>query len=295
MFYFYLLKKIEVRNIEIIHTAKEMQARSDLSRRKGQTIVFVPTMGYLHEGHLTLMRLGLKHGDDLVLSIFVNPTQFGPGEDLDAYPRDMDRDIELARKEGAGAVFAPDEKEIYGRAYQTYVALEQLPRHLCGISRPVHFRGVATVCTKLFNIVKPHVAVFGQKDFQQLLIIRRMVQDLNFDIAIIGAPIVREPDGLAMSSRNTYLTPAQRISALTLYTSLQDARRRVESGEKNAAKIIAAASELITSRPETTIDYITVCDPETLDDVMTIEQPVLMALAVKVGTTRLIDNMILTP
>jgi pantoate--beta-alanine ligase len=295
LFYFYSLKKIEVRNIEIIHTAKEMQARSDRSRRKGQAIVFVPTMGYLHAGHLSLMRLGLKHGNDLVLSIFVNPTQFGPGEDLDAYPRDMDRDIELARKEGAGAVFAPDEKEIYGHAYQTYVALDQLSRHLCGISRPIHFRGVATVCTKLFNIVNPHVAVFGQKDFQQLLIIRRMVQDLNFDIAIIGAPIVREPDGLAMSSRNTYLTPAQRIAALTLYASLQDARRRVESGEKNAVKIIAAASELITSRPETTIDYIAVCDPETLDDVMTIEQPVLMALAVKVGPTRLIDNMILTP
>ena len=284
-----------MRAIEIIHTAKEMQARSDRNRREGKTIVFVPTMGYLHEGHLSLMRTGLKHGDDLVVSIFVNPTQFGPGEDLDAYPRDMDRDLELARKEGVAAVFAPHAKEIYSRGYQTYVALKKLPGHLCGISRPIHFRGVATVCTKLFNIVKPHVAVFGRKDYQQLLVIRRMVQDLNFDITIIGAPIVRESDGLAMSSRNTYLTPEQRISALTLYTSLQNARGRVESGEKDAAEIIAAASELIMSRPETAIDYIAVCDPETLDDVTTIEQPVLMALAVKVGTTRLIDNMILTP
>jgi pantoate--beta-alanine ligase len=284
-----------VRVIEIIHSAKKMQARSDRNRREDKTIVFVPTMGYLHEGHLSLMRTGLKHGDDLVVSIFVNPTQFGPEEDLDAYPRNLERDIEFARNEGVAAVFIPDGKELYGDAYQTYVTLEKLPKHLCGISRPVHFKGVATVCTKLFNIVKPHVVVFGQKDFQQLLVIRRMVQDLNFDITIIGAPIVREPDGLAMSSRNTYLTPEQRTSALSLHASLQAARRRVESGEKNAAEIIAAASELIRSHPETAPDYIAVCNPKTLDDVITIEEPVLMALAVKVGTTRLIDNMILNP
>lgn len=272
-----------------------MQARSDRSRREGKTIVFVPTMGYLHEGHLSLMREGLQHGDDLVVSIFVNPTQFGPGEDLDQYPRDLERDIELTRQEGVHAIFAPDEKEVYGPRYQTYVSLEKLPDHLCGISRPIHFKGVATVVAKLFNIVKPHIAVFGQKDFQQLIVIRQMVQDLNFDIKIVGAPIVREPDGLAMSSRNTYLTSEQRMSALSLSKSLQNARRRVENGEKDASQIIEAASELINSHPETMIDYIAVCDPETLDDVQTIQKPVLMALAVKVGTTRLIDNMILEP
>jgi pantoate--beta-alanine ligase len=272
-----------------------MQARSDRSRRESKTIVFVPTMGYLHEGHLSLMREGLKYGDDLVVSIFVNPTQFGPEEDLDQYPRDLERDIELARQERVNAIFAPDEKKVYGPRYQTSVSLEKLPNHLCGISRPIHFKGVATIVAKLFNIVKPHVAVFGQKDFQQLIVIRQMVQDMNFDIQIVGAPIVREPDGLAMSSRNTYLTPEQRISALSLSQSLQNARRLVESGEKDAANIMEAASEFINSHPETAIDYIAVCDPETLDDVKTIEQPVLMALAVKVGTTRLIDNMILKP
>ena len=288
-------KNAEVKVIEIIKSTQEMQARSDRNRREGKTIVFVPTMGYLHAGHLSLMREGLKHGDDLVVSIFVNPTQFGPGEDLDQYPRDFERDIELTRQEGVDAIFAPDEKEVYGPRYQTSVSLEKLPNHLCGISRPIHFRGVATVVAKLFNIVKPHVAVFGQKDFQQLIVIRQMVQDLNFDIKIVGAPIVREPDGLAMSSRNTYLTPEQRISALSLSKSLQNARRRVENGEKDSANIIEAAADLINSHPETVIDYIAVCDPETLDDVKTINKPVLMALAVKVGTTRLIDNMILEP
>lgn len=272
-----------------------MQARSDRNRREGKTIVFVPTMGYLHAGHLSLMREGLQHGDDLVVSIFVNPTQFGPGEDLDQYPRDLERDIELARQEGVHAIFVPDETEVYSPRYQTYVSLEKLPTHLCGISRPIHFRGVATVVAKLFNIVKPHVAVFGQKDFQQLVVIRQMVQDLNFDIKIVGAPIVREPDGLAMSSRNTYLTPEQRMSALSLVKSLQNARRRVANGEIDAANIIETASELINSHPETAIDYIAVCDLETLDDVKTINKPALMALAVKVGTTRLIDNMILEP
>jgi pantoate--beta-alanine ligase len=281
--------------IEIIRTITKMQLYADQSRGKGNTIVFVPTMGYLHAGHLSLMKTGLQHGDDLVVSIFVNPTQFGPGEDLNTYPRDLERDIELVRQEGANALFAPDAKEVYGRHYQTFVDLDKLPDHLCGFSRPIHFKGVATVVTKLFNIVKPHVAVFGQKDYQQLLVISQMVEDLNFDIKIIGAPIVREPDGLAMSSRNSYLTSRQRICALSLYESLQNARKLVKRGEKDAAKIIAAASDLIKSHPETTIDYIAVCNPETLDDVKTIEGPVLMALAVKVGTTRLIDNMILKP
>lgn len=281
--------------IEIITTAKEMQARSDRIRRQGTTIVFVPTMGFLHEGHLTLMREGKKRGEDLVVSIFVNPKQFGPGEDLEAYPRDLERDLELVRKEGVNAVFTPYPGEMYGERFQTFVELEKLPKHLCGISRPLFFKGVATVVTKLFNIVKPHVAVFGQKDFQQLTVIRQMVRDLNLDITIIGSPTVREPDGLAMSSRNTYLTPEQRLSALSLNKSLKKAQTLVENGLRDADEIIDAAAALIRSHPETEIDYISVCDPETLDDLVTIDRPALMALAVKIGKARLIDNMILKP
>jgi pantoate--beta-alanine ligase len=284
-----------VTDIEIIHSVKEMQTRSDRMRREGRVIVFVPTMGYLHEGHLSLMRQGLKHGEELVVSIYVNPTQFSPQEDLATYPRNFENDVEQIRNAGGSVVFAPNDREIYGRAYQTFVTLKQLPRHLCGISRPIHFSGVATVVTKLFNIVKPHVAVFGRKDYQQLVIIRQMVKDLNFDIKIVDAPIVREEDGLAMSSRNAYLTPEQRIHARVLHESLQKAHMLVESGETQAAKIIDTATALISARPDTHIDYISVCDPETLDDVKTIRQPVCMALAVKVGTTRLIDNIMLTP
>lgn len=272
-----------------------MQARSDKMRCQGKTIVFVPTMGFLHEGHLSLMREGKNHGEDLIVSIFVNPTQFGPGEDLETYPRDLERDLELVRKEGVSAVFIPDVTEIYGERYQTYVELEKLPKHLCGISRPVFLKGVATVVTKLFNIVKPHVAIFGQKDYQQLTVIRQMVRDLNLDVNIIGSPTVREPDGLAMSSRNTYLTPEQRLSALSLYKSLQKAQHLVENGLRDAAAIIETATALIRSYPETEIDYIAVCDPDTLDDLTTIDRPALMALAVKVGKARLIDNMILKP
>ncbi|MFC1828109.1 pantoate--beta-alanine ligase [Thermodesulfobacteriota bacterium] len=281
--------------MEVIKTITEMQSRSDRLRDQGKTIAFVPTMGFLHEGHLSLMRKGRELGDDLVISIYVNPTQFGPGEDLDAYPRDLDRDMALARKEGVDVVFTPDDTELYGDAFQTFVTLEKLPNHLCGISRPIHFRGVATVVTKLFNIVKPHLAVFGQKDYQQLIIIRQMVRDLNFDIEIVGSPIVRESDGLAMSSRNSYLTPAQRNSALSLYSALKTAQSFVESGTSEASRIIDEASKFIESHPETRIDYISICDPETLADIQTVDRPALMALAVKVGKPRLIDNMILNP
>ena len=281
--------------IEIITAVKDMQKRSDKMRCQGKTIVFVPTMGFLHEGHLSLIREGKKHGDDMVVSIFVNPTQFGPSEDLETYPKDLKRDLDLLQKEGVNAVFTPDADEIYGGKYQTYVELEKLPNHLCGLSRPVFFKGVATVVTKLFNIVKPHVTIFGQKDYQQLTVIRQMVRDLNLDIEVIGAPTVRESGGLAMSSRNTYLTPDQRISALSLNKSLQKAQTLVENGLKDADKIIDTAAELIRSHPETEIDYITICDPETLDDMKTIDKPALMALAVKIGKARLIDNMILNP
>ena len=272
-----------------------MQARSDRMRRQFKTIVFVPTMGFLHEGHLSLVREGKKHGDDMVVSIYVNPAQFAPGEDLESYPRNLEKDLELLQKEDVDAVFFPDDKEIYSNKFQTYVELEKLPNHLCGISRPIFFKGVATVVAKLFNIVKPHVTVFGQKDYQQLVIIRQMVRDLDFDIEVVGAPTVREPGGLAMSSRNNYLTPEQRISALSLYKSLQKAQAFVESGMQDANKIIDAATELIQSHTGTEIDYIVICDTETLVDIKTIDKPVVMALAVKVGKARLIDNMILSP
>ena len=270
-----------------------MCARSDRMRRQFKTIVFIPTMGFLHEGHLSLIQEGRKHGDDMVVSIFVNPTQFAPGEDLASYPRNLERDLELLQKQGVNAVFTPDAKEIYSKQFQTYVTLGHLPNYLCGASRPIHFRGVATVVAKLFNIIKPHVAVFGRKDYQQLVVIRQMVRDLDFGIEIIGASTVREPDGLAMSSRNNYLTDEQRISALSLYKSLHKAKELINGGIRDAATIIDAATELIQSYPETDIDYIAICDPETLVDIKAIDRPVVMALAVKVGKARLIDNMML--
>ena len=281
--------------IEVINTVKEMQEYSDRLRREGRTIAFVPTMGFLHEGHLSLMREGRTRGDALVVSIFVNPTQFGPEEDLETYPRDMESDLKLTQEESVDVVFSPDAEELYPDAFQTYVKLEKLPNHLCGVSRPQFFRGVATVVTKLFNIIKPHYAVFGQKDYQQLAVIRKMALDLNMDIKIISAPTVREADGLAMSSRNSYLTPEQRPSALTLYKSLKQAQKLLESGIKDTVKIINAASDLITSYPATAIDYISICDPETLVDMKTIYRPALMALAIRVGKTRLIDNGRLNP
>jgi pantoate--beta-alanine ligase len=281
--------------IQIITTIKEMQQRSDQMRRREDTIVFVPTMGFLHEGHLSLMREGKRYGNDLVVSIFVNPTQFGPGEDLETYPRDIERDFDLIRKEGVNAVFVPEVFEIYGESFQTHIELDKLPNHLCGISRPVFFKGVATIVIKLFNIVKPHVAVFGQKDYQQFIVIRQMVCDLNLDIKIVGAPTIRESDGLAMSSRNTYLTQKQRISALSLYKSLKKAQKLLDDGIQDAATIVDSVSKLIRSYPETEIDYINICHPETLDDMKTIDRPVLIALAVKVGKARLIDNVILKP
>lgn len=272
-----------------------MQARAERMRMAGKTIAFVPTMGFLHQGHMSLLKEGRKRGDDLVLSIFVNPTQFAQGEDLDAYPKSIERDLALAEKEGVDAVFLPDATQMYPGNYQTYVNLETLPNFLCGQSRPTHFRGVATVVTKLFNIVKPHVAIFGEKDFQQLAIIRQMTRDLNMDIDIVGGPIVREDDGLAMSSRNAYLNPTQRQTALCLYKALQNAQKLVKNGVNDAEAIIRSSREIIVSCPETTIDYLTICDPNSLETRSLIHGPSLFAMAVKVGNTRLIDNMIIEP
>jgi pantoate--beta-alanine ligase len=279
--------------VKVIPTVEKMQENFESLRGDGRRIACVPTMGYLHDGHLSLMRIAKKRADVLVVSVFVNPAQFGPEEDFETYPRNLERDLELCAKEDVDIVFTPKTGALYPDGFQSYVKLEHLPHHLCGLSRPVFFTGVATVVSKLFNIVRPHVAVFGEKDYQQLLVIRRMVQDLNFNTEIIGAPIVREKDGLAMSSRNAYLTSEQRPAALTLYRSLLQARKRVETGERDAARILEEARDLITAQPETDIDYLSICDPETLIDVERIDRPALMALAVRVGKTRLIDNTIL--
>ena len=279
--------------MRVISSIKEMSTLSENWRREGKVIAFVPTMGYFHAGHLSLMREGRRRGDVLVVSLFVNPIQFGPKEDLNQYPRSLERDKALAQKEGVDVLFVPKQEEMYPSGFQTFVEVTELTQHLCGLSRPGHFRGVTTVVTKLFNIVKPHIAIFGLKDYQQYLVIKRMVKDLNFDIEIIGCPIVREADGLAMSSRNEYLLPEQRKAALSLSKGLKLAQELVNAGERNAQIIINRVSNFIKQFPYTQIDYVKICDPETLEDLIEIKERALLALAVKVGRARLIDNTIL--
>lgn len=278
--------------MKIISTIREMQNESDALRQAGKTIGFVPTMGYLHEGHLSLVRLAKLRADVVVLSIFVNPTQFGPQEDFDRYPRDFERDERLARQEGVDILFAPFVEEMYPPGYCTWVNVEKLTETLCGASRPGHFRGVTTVCTKLFLAVKPHFAVFGQKDAQQAVVIRRMVKDLNFGIDIIVAPIVREPDGLAMSSRNLYLSPEEKMAALVIPQSLRLAENLVKEGERQVPRIISAMREKISTQPEVRIDYIAIVNPETLEPLQQITSEALIAIAAYVGKARLIDNTI---
>jgi pantoate--beta-alanine ligase len=273
-----------------IEKTTQMQEKSRQFRSDGKTIAFVPTMGFLHDGHLELLREGKRRADVLILSIFVNPTQFGPAEDYGQYPKDMEGDLKKAEGAGADIVFTPPVGEMYPYGFQTKITVERVPEHLCGLSRPGHFEGVATVVAKLFNITKPHVALFGQKDFQQLSVIRRMVTDLNMDIEIIGVPTVRETDGLAMSSRNKYLCPEERKSALCLKKSIDMALAMIKAGERDTEKIKSSVRDLILSYPFTDIDYINICDPLTLDDLRTINEKALLALAVRVGKTRLIDN-----
>ena len=272
-----------------------MQQWSRARKNKGKTICFVPTMGYLHQGHISLLEKGRPLCDELVLSIFVNPSQFGPNEDLDAYPMDIENDLRLATAAGVTAVFLPPKEDIYPPHFQTRISLDSLPHHLCGMSRPVHFGGVATVVTKLFHIVMPDVAIFGKKDFQQLQIIRQMTWDLDFNIEIMGGEIVREKNGLAMSSRNAYLTSDQRESALSLSRSLHMASRAIDKGEKNPIVIEREISAFIQSFPQTRIEYISFCDPATLEPVGVIDKQILLALAVQVGKTRLIDNILIDP
>ncbi len=276
--------------MEIIKTVHHMQQTSDAIRQGGESLALVPTMGFFHEGHLTLMRAAKDHCDRLVVSLFVNPTQFGPNEDFEAYPRDTQGDLKKAEDAGADMVFMPSAGEMYPESAQTSVVVKDLPNHLCGLSRSGHFDGVTTVVAKLFHIVKPHVAVFGQKDYQQLSVISRMVMDLDMDIQIMGVPTVREADGLAMSSRNSYLSPEERKSALSLKKSLDLAQRLFHEGEKKAHIVKDFVRSYILEHPHTEIDYISLCDSVTLEDVNTLTDGTLMALAVRVGKTRLIDN-----
>lgn len=276
--------------MKIFNSIAEMQSFSESLRQQGEKISFVPTMGYFHEGHLDLMRKARKIADCLVVSIFVNPTQFGPKEDLSKYPRDFDRDCKMAQGVNVDVIFNPADQEMYPENYQTYVNVENVTLNLCGASRPGHFRGVTTVCCKLFNIVKPHTAVFGKKDYQQFVTIKRMVADLNLDLEIIGVPTVREADGLAMSSRNIYLNENQRQSALSLINSIKLAQKLYDSGERKSSHILSEVEQLIKSVPYTEIDYVKICDTEKLIDIDEINSEAVMALAVKVGTTRLIDN-----
>ena len=279
--------------MKTISSITEMQGQSSRFRDKGDRIGFVPTMGFLHEGHMSLIRRAREENDALVVSIFVNPIQFGPGEDFGSYPRDMENDSALCREAGCDVLFTPSASEMYPEDSGTMVSVPRVTEGLCGASRPGHFDGVSTVVAKLLNIVKPGRAYFGLKDFQQYIVIDRMVRDLNMDIEIIGLPTVREPDGLAMSSRNSYLTGEERKSALSLSRSLDLGRQLVASGTREAKAVVSAVREAIESEPHTRIDYVSVVHPEDLTPVRTIGDRALLALSVFVGKARLIDNTIL--
>ena len=279
--------------MRIIEYIVDMRDWSEAERRSGRRIAFVPTMGFLHRGHLCLVRDAKARGDRVVVSIFVNPTQFGPDEDFSDYPRDFERDCELLEKGGVDVLFHPSVAEMYPQGAQTRVEVEKLTLPLCGAFRPGHFRGVATVVAKLFNIVLPHVAVFGEKDYQQLQVIRRLVRDLTMGVEIIGHPIVREPDGLAMSSRNAYLTEAERTAAVCLSRALCKADRLFKRGERSADTLVRNALAELEKDPLVRVEYVKLCDAETLDEIERIDDPAVLALAVRIGKARLIDNRVL--
>lgn len=279
--------------MDIVNTIQEVRQQVREWRRKGLTVGLVPTMGYLHEGHKSLIDCAVAENDRVVVSVFVNPMQFAPTEDLESYPRDMDRDAALCREAGAHLIFHPEPSEMYRDDFSSFVDMDTLTGGLCGKSRPIHFRGVCTVVAKLFHIVEPDRAYFGQKDAQQLAVIRHMVSDLNFGIEIVGCPIIREEDGLAKSSRNTYLNPDERKAALVLSRSLDIGRRMIEDGDRNAGKVIAAIREEIQKEPLAKIDYVEIVDWRNLEAVERIDRTVLVAIAVYIGKTRLIDNFII--
>src|ERR1700681_1132261 len=281
--------------MKICATIPEARAASRDARANRRRLGLVPTMGALHEGHLSLVRAAKARGDAVAVSIFVNPTQFGPTEDLSKYPRQFDRDCQLLEKEGINILFAPSVGEIYPDGQATWVLVEGLSEKLDGRSRPGHFRGVTTIVAKLFNIIEPEAAFFGQKDAAQLALIRRMVEDLNFPVEIVACPIVRESDGLAMSSRNAYLNREERGRALVLQRSLQQVQHEFQAGERIAAKLLSAARKVFAREPQVALDYFEIVDPDTLDPVEAISQKTLVAVAAYVGSTRLIDNIVLNP
>jgi len=279
--------------VETIRTVEEMKRRASELRDAGSVVGFVPTMGSLHEGHLSLIRQAAALADTVVVSIFVNPTQFGPAEDFESYPRDLERDGALAAEAACDILFAPEAADVYPAHYATVVHVQHLTRRLCGAFRPGHFDGVTTVVAKLFGIVRPHLAVFGQKDGQQLAVIERMVADLNMDVTIVPGPTVREDDGLAMSSRNAYLTDDQRRDAVVLFESLELARSLYEAGETDADEVVGRMRELIDAKASTEIQYVEAVDRATMDPVSELREDAMIALAVHFGTTRLIDNIVL--
>ena len=276
--------------MKIFRTPAELQAYALANKRSGKTTALVPTMGYLHEGHRSLIVRAVQENDRVVVSDFVNPTQFGPGEDLASYPRDIEADARLCEAAGAHLVFHPAPEDMYAPDFCTWVDMRSLSETLCGRTRPIHFRGVCTVVSKLFHIVAPDRAYFGQKDAQQLAIIRRMVRDLNFDIEIVGCPIVREADGLAKSSRNTYLNPEERRAALVLSRAVFLGRDMMEKGEREASVVLSAMKACIEKEPLARIDYVDMVDASSMQPVARAEGPVLCAMAVYIGSTRLIDN-----
>lgn len=280
--------------MKAIRTVEEMTAVGALLKSQDKTMGLVPTMGYLHEGHLSLVRESLKKADVTVVSIFVNPAQFSPSEDFQDYPRDMNRDSEILENLGVDFIFCPENDEMYSADYQTYVEVHDLQNRLCGESRPGHFKGVCTVVLKLFNVVQPDLAFFGQKDAQQVIILKKMIQDLNCNVNIVALPIVREDDGLALSSRNVYLNSDQRKAALCLYKSLQEARHMIASGELLTAPILQRMKEIILAGSETRIDYVAIVHADTLDPIEELTDNCLIALAVFVGKVRLIDNIWIT-
>ena len=278
--------------MKVVHTISEVREEVKKWRSEGLTIGLVPTMGFLHEGHQSRIAASVKDNDRTVVSVFVNPTQFGPNEDFDAYPRDLAKDTALCESTGADLIFNPEPEEMYPEGFCSYANITGLSDALCGKSRPIHFKGVCTVCSKLFNIATPDRAYFGEKDAQQLAIIRRMVLDMNFPLEIIGCPIVREADGLAKSSRNTYLNEKERQAALILSKAIFAGKKLVEEGEKDAKKVSDMMKEMISSEPLAVIDYVDMVDFSTMKDVDRVEGTVLCAIAVKIGKTRLIDNFI---
>ena len=279
--------------MQVVRKIREMQKVSDQLKQEGKRIGLVPTMGYLHDGHLSLVRKVKDLCDVVVVSIFVNPTQFGPGEDFKRYPRDEEGDKAKLEGEAVNLLFIPEASDMYPSGYQTYVDVREVSKGLCGDFRPGHFRGVATVVAKLFNIVKPDVAIFGEKDYQQLLVIKRMVEDLNFDIKIIPGVLIREEDGMAMSSRNTYLSPEERQRALILYRSLLKGKDLFQSGERKASAFIRTVKESIASADGVSLQYVEVRDAETLEKIESVSRPAVIALAAIVGSVRLIDNIII--